>query len=708
MKFVAPLLACVFALLAASTAPTRAQEPPAAASTLEALERGGNTVFVVPPAAPPPAAAPPPPSLQERIAAFRLEMAPVLAAIPGIPAAAGAAIVAAGDGSTAWLLPAFLLAALALGVATLAYVYASRLCGRLVLQIGLAPPATRAGKIGRALERLMRGGVAAAAFFGAGTLLVLLVEPVASPERATALLAVLGVAAVLAVRTVFVAILSPYDGAARLVPLSDEGARSFFLQLLAGGIASAAVTYVAMWLRRLTMDAPTEKALVVLSSTVTLIVFAGVVLAHRKEITAAILGSGPRPGLVRRTASVVWPILLLAYFAGAWVARMVDVAFDQPLSLGPIFAPTIGAVAALAVTGILFIVHDRRLKTGIVHEAWSELFEKVAIAFGALVGVGVMMEVLGVLDGAAGPGVIEALGVAVVILGAWAAWEAVRTWVKLRLEEETGPEAADGEGEGFGPGGSRLATLLPIFRNVMLFVIVAVVSMVVLASLGVNVGPLFAGAGVVGLAIGFGAQTLIRDIFSGAFFLLDDAFRKGEYVEVSGVTGAVEKISIRSFQLRHHEGRLHTIPFGEIKQLTNYSRDWVIMKLPVRLTYDTDVEKVRKLVKKLGQEMAAHPEIGHLFIEPPKSQGVVQMEDSAMIMRVKFKTRPGDQFLVRRHVYQRLRDLFAQNDIHFAHREVTVRVAGVDDEATRRAAALGAVRAMEQDTRPAKVAGDLG
>ncbi|MEM8664899.1 MAG: mechanosensitive ion channel family protein, partial [Pseudomonadota bacterium] len=236
----------------------------------------------------------------------------------------------------------------------------------------------------------------------------------------------------------------------------------------------------------------------------------------------------------------------------------------------------------------------------------------------------------------------------------------------------------------------------------------AVVAMVGLSSLGVDVAPLFAGAGVVGLAIGFGAQALIRDVFSGAFFLLDDAFRKGEYVEVGGVTGQVEKISVRSFQLRHHEGPLHTLPFGEIKQLTNYSRDWVIMKLPVRLTYDTDVEAVRKLVKKLGQEMAADPEYGHLFLEAPKSQGVVQMEDSAMIIRVKFKTKPGDQFLVRRHVYTRLRDLFAENDIHFAHREVTVRVAGTDDEEVKRKAALGAVRSGGVEATPGATAADVG
>jgi small-conductance mechanosensitive channel len=219
-----------------------------------------------------------------------------------------------------------------------------------------------------------------------------------------------------------------------------------------------------------------------------------------------------------------------------------------------------------------------------------------------------------------------------------------------------------------------------------------------LSAVGVNVAPLFAGAGVVGLAIGFGAQTLIRDIFSGLFFLIDDAFRKGEYIEVGNVKGVIEKISVRSFQLRHHLGAVHTVPFGEITQLTNYSRDWVMMKLPLRVTYSTDVEKVRKLIKKLGQQLLEDPTIGHLFLQPLKSQGVYKMEDSAMIIRVKFMTRPGDQFVTRKMVYAAIRDLFEREGIHFAHREVTVRLAdGRDpDDLTpeERREVAGAVRSV--------------
>jgi small-conductance mechanosensitive channel len=205
--------------------------------------------------------------------------------------------------------------------------------------------------------------------------------------------------------------------------------------------------------------------------------------------------------------------------------------------------------------------------------------------------------------------------------------------------------------------------------------VIVTIMLIILLELGINVGPLFAGAGVVGVAVGFGSQSLVRDIFSGAFFLFDDAFRKGEYVDVGGVKGTVENISVRSFQLRHHLGALHTMPFGEIQVLTNYSRDWVIMKLPLRVTYDTDVEKVRKLIKNLGVRLLDDPVIGKNFIQPLKSQGVITMEDSAMIIRVKFMTLPGDQWLVRKKVYEDIRELFEQEGIKFAHREVTVRLA---------------------------------
>jgi small-conductance mechanosensitive channel len=255
-------------------------------------------------------------------------------------------------------------------------------------------------------------------------------------------------------------------------------------------------------------------------------------------------------------------------------------------------------------------------------------------------------------------------------------YHAARIWMDQKIAAETVDEAEAelGDEGGGASAATRLATLLPLFRSFVLLSIVVTIVLLIATDLGVNVAPLFAGAGIVGLAIGFGAQTLVRDILSGVFFLMDDAFRKGEYIDVGDVKGTVEKISLRSFQLRHHLGALHTIPFGEIKHLTNFSRDWVMMKLPLRLTYDTDVEQVRKLIKKLGQELLDHPVEGQKFVQPLKSQGVYMMEDSAMIFRVKYMTRPGDQWTTRKLVYARIREVFEEHGIKFAHKEVTVRI----------------------------------
>ncbi len=290
------------------------------------------------------------------------------------------------------------------------------------------------------------------------------------------------------------------------------------------------------------------------------------------------------------------------------------------------------------------------------------------------------------------------------LLVGYIVYHAVRIWIDRKIAQEVADEheAEPGDEGGGASAATRLATLLPLFRSFILITIVVTIILLIATDLGVNVAPLFAGAGVVGLAIGFGAQTLVRDILSGMFFLLDDAFRKGEYIDVGDVKGTVEKISIRSFQLRHHLGALNTIPFGEIKHLTNFSRDWVMMKLPLRLTYDTDVEKVRKIIKKLGQELLDHPTEGAKFVQPLKSQGVYMMEESAMIIRVKFMTRPGDQWTTRKLVYSRIREVFAENGIKFAHKEVTVRMPDLPEGETldgdrRRAIGAAARRAVEEE-----------
>ncbi|WP_209833232.1 mechanosensitive ion channel domain-containing protein [Ruegeria sp. HKCCE3926] len=260
--------------------------------------------------------------------------------------------------------------------------------------------------------------------------------------------------------------------------------------------------------------------------------------------------------------------------------------------------------------------------------------------------------------------------------------EVVSLWINRRLaKEQTAAEALDEEagGEGGGVGGSRLATVLPLMRITAQITIAVIFGLLALGALGINITPLLAGAGVLGLAIGFGAQKLVADIVGGVFFLIDDAFRVGEYVDVGGTMGTVEKISVRSMQLRHHRGPVHTIPYGEIQKLTNFSRDWVIMKLKFTVPFDTDPNKVKKIFKKIGAEMMEDETHKDGFLQPFKSQGVFDFDDVGMIIRGKFMAKPGKQFTLRKEIFNRVKAAFKENGIDFARREVRVAIPGLDD-----------------------------
>ncbi|SDR62475.1 Small-conductance mechanosensitive channel [Rhizobiales bacterium GAS113] len=265
-----------------------------------------------------------------------------------------------------------------------------------------------------------------------------------------------------------------------------------------------------------------------------------------------------------------------------------------------------------------------------------------------------------------------ALIAAIVVLIADFLWNIVKAVIDTRVHEAALPGENSIEED---RKRSRLRTLLPILRNMLFVVIVVIAGMMGLSSLGVEIGPLIASAGVVGVAIGFGAQTLVKDVISGIFYLLDDAFRVGEYIQSGNYRGVVESFSLRSVKLRHQNGPLFTVPFGVLGAVQNMSRDWAIEKLTIGVTYDTDIDKARKIVKKVGQELKADPELAAGIIEPLKMQGVQAFGDFAIQLRMKMMTRPGDvQFLARRRALALIKKAFDANGISFAY--PTVQVAG--------------------------------
>lgn len=261
----------------------------------------------------------------------------------------------------------------------------------------------------------------------------------------------------------------------------------------------------------------------------------------------------------------------------------------------------------------------------------------------------------------------RALDITLVVLLADLVWLWARSLIDRRIA------AVAGSTSGGADPGTRLQTLLSLLRKTMLVIIIVTASLISLSAIGIDIAPLLAGAGVIGIAIGLGAQALVRDIVSGIFYLLEDAFRIGEYVEFGQIRGTVERISLRFLRLRHHRGGVHTIPFGEIRWLTNQSRDWQIIKLDFRVPFSTDLQLVKRLVRDVGDELLRDEELGPSLIEPLKSRGVVRMEEFSMVIAVKFTARPGDgMFLVRRAAYQKILEIFATNGIRFADRHVKV------------------------------------
>ncbi|MEM9604784.1 MAG: mechanosensitive ion channel family protein [Pseudomonadota bacterium] len=355
-------------------------------------------------------------------------------------------------------------------------------------------------------------------------------------------------------------------------------------------------------------------------------------------------------GESREAAAVV--VASLA-FAAAWYVRRVILRARAHAAASGAAAHTDGALAGVSI--------------GLVALGGVALVQAVLIDLVALAATPLGREVTGAL-----------LRVAVTLMVASVIWTVLSRTLSRYIEreharavEDSGDASSDGEG-GTHIVESRLGTLLPLFRGFALTVIAIITFMIVLSSFGVDIGPLLAGAGVVGIALGFGAQALVKDIISGIFFLIDDAFRVGEYIEFGEYRGEVERISIRSMRLRHHRGAVQTIPFGELLVVVNHNRDWVIYKQEFQVPYEADIEKIRKIVKRIGLALLDDPVHGPNFLAPLKSQGVRRVENGVLVICTKFTCKPREQFLLRRVVYQRVRDALYENGIALAHRRVQI------------------------------------
>ncbi len=496
-----------------------------------------------------------------------------------------------------------------------------------------------AAQTGRLLLRLVLDLLGLIAF-GLAALEVLVVYQGHDPTRQLILTALAATLLVRLVALVARLLLAPGAPACRLLPFDDAAAR----RLHAGVVGLAAVYVVGtMGLELLYVWGLPTDVVALFATTVAVAflgIFLGVVWRNRNDIAALI--RGPDPGsLLRRLLADLWPILMTAYVVLVFLARLVEQLSGKSLGssagIGSLLVLTVLPLVDMALCRALAAVNEVHVPGSMDAPPTGQSYEPVLRR-----GVHILVTVAGLLViarlwgldvfdltargmGARAPDAL--VSIAVTILVTYLVWQLARTAIDRRLEREGGSAAAQEP--------SRLRTILPLVRGFFFVTICAMAAMIVLTSLGINIGPLLAGAGVVGIAVGFGAQTLVRDIVSGLFYLTDDSFRLGEYVDVGDVKGTVERIGLRSMQLRHHRGALNTVPYGMIRRLVNESRDWTIEKLEFRLTFDTDIGKVNKILKQIGRELQDDPEMGPEVLEPLKSQGVMSTEDSGLVVRAK-------------------------------------------------------------------------
>jgi len=525
-------------------------------------------------------------------------------------------------------------------------------------------------------------------------------------------------------------IFSPNAASLRLFPMEDRDASFLYnwvvrIVLLVGIIAGASLIFQ-------NFDVSRQLYLTTFSLSGVVVILALVVMIwqSRKRVTQAILAEdadqGPSKGSLRAGFARNWhffAMLFVLVAGGIWVAKVLNEENVTVVNLIiSIFLIPIVIGVDQWVQRLLKIVSGESRETidlsgdaPPVTEEQPEPAGKMDIAnyvplirrsfriflvvflfFGSLRLWGIDIEVGRMFTR-------SALSILLILLLSFITWQLIKARIDQKIKEEMPDD--DGEAEEGGAGGSRMGTLLVLLRKFVFTVMFVMVALIILASLGVNIGPLIAGAGVFGLALGFGAQTLVKDIIAGVFFLIDDAFRVGDFIECSGTKGSVEHISLRSLRLRNARGPVHTIPFGSMGTVTNMSRDYIITKLDFRVRYDTNVDKVRKIIKKINVQIAQDPEMGPNLLDKIKSQGVKELDDSAMIMRLKFKTIPGEQFVIRREVFRMIQESFRDNGIEFAHRNVTVYLppdesAGEPDKkATIAGAAAAAAAAQAEEAK---------
>lgn len=472
--------------------------------------------------------------------------------------------------------------------------------------------------------------------------------------------------------------LQPELPSARLCAAGNHEAKTMYLRISVVMLVIVLVRILGQVLTAIRTPVDTMAAFQVIGGLIYLVTFLWLAFRSRGAAQQWFGGLGelaPAIGIVGRQWIPIAPVFFIALGV-----TLIYGAVSGYMNVGSAMVLTLNLVVGVLIFETFMQAVVRRLDSQLAGKtparSTPRLPDVVArcIRVAVLIGVAVMLaqswvvNVLGLVNVSEWEQLTRSSRTAgVTLFVAFVAWELF----KYMTEPYMGPKVKDAaqaiaDGDAAAGPASRLSTMMPLMRRTAAVLIILVAVMIALQDFGINITPLIAGASVFGIAISFGSQTLVKDIVSGLFYLSDDAFRVGEYIDCGKAKGTVEGFTLRSIKLRHQNGQVHTIPFGQLGQITNFSRDWITTKFNLRFARNTDIEKLRKASKKIGVEMMEMPAIAGQILAPFKMQGVADITGNAIVVRFKFTAKPGNPAAIQREALKRMFSTFPAMGFEFA------------------------------------------
>ncbi|MDN3516203.1 mechanosensitive ion channel [Aquisalimonas lutea] len=456
------------------------------------------------------------------------------------------------------------------------------------------------------------------------------------------------------------------DEGLRLLPMAGEEAAywNLWLARLAGVIGYGLMVAVPIINADLAPELGRVAAIAIMAAA---FLYALVIILQNRQRVRDKLGAraaSAATGFGRSALQLlgrVWHLLAIAYFAALTVATLVRPEDALPYMVQATLQTLVAIGGGVFVSVLLSQVIGRRIH---VPEETRQRFPSLEERLNAFVPtalkvvrgvilIGVVSLVLDAwsifdlgawLASDAGTATLAtAVTVALIVAAAAGIWIAVASWIEHRLT----PEARGRE------AGSRERTLLAIFRNAFAVILMTMTAMIVLSEIGINIGPLIAGAGVLGLAVGFGAQKLVQDVITGVFIQLENAINVGDFVTAGGLSGTVEKLTIRSLAMRDLAGTYHMVPFSSVDTVSNYMRDYGYHLGDYGVAYREDTDEVIARLQEAFDELMQDPDQSKAILGGLEVFGVTALGDSSVSVRVRIKTVPGMQWAVGR-AYNRL------------------------------------------------------